>query len=53
MKIPVIEYKGKFKCNKCNCNEISVIMFEPLTVVCKNCGKQIDSENFIIKEVEE
>ena len=43
---------AKFKCNKCGCNEFSVIMFEPLTVVCKNCGKQIDSDKFIVKEVD-
>ena len=48
-----IEYKGKFKCNKCGCGNFSVIEFNPLIVVCKCCGKQIDSDKLIVKEVEE
>ena len=48
-----IEYKGEFKCNECGCDNFNVIEFNPLIVVCKCCGKQIDNDKFIIKEVEE
>ena len=48
-----IEYKGEFKCNQCGCDNFSVIEFNPLIVVCKYCGRQIDSDKFIVKEVEE
>lgn len=42
--------RDNFQCDVCNSKEYSVISFNPLIIICEECGRVLDNKDFIIKE---
>lgn len=47
MIVPVIKPKEKFKCD-CGCTKYQVVDWRPLIIICKECCKRLDENEFKI-----